>query len=59
MMMMMVVCVSIAALVLGVLLAYGICHAMFGAFRHHVQMRALRAQSSSVTAATTVAPSAL
>ena len=59
MMMTLVVCASLAALTLGVLLAYGLCRAMFGLFRHDVQMRALRAQSSSVAAATKVAPSAL
>lgn len=59
MMMTMVVCASLAALTLGVLLAYGLCRAMFGLFRHDVQMRALRAQCGSVAAATKVAPSAL
>ncbi len=58
-MMMMVVCASLAAMALGVLMAYGMCRAMFGVFRHHVQMRALRAQNGSVAAATKVAPSAL
>ena len=58
-MMMMVICASLAAMALGVLLAYGICRALFGLFRHHVQMRALRAQGGSVAVATKVAPSAL
>jgi uncharacterized protein (DUF2062 family) len=59
MLMAMVICASLAALALGVLLAYGVCRLMFGLFRHDVQMRALRAQSGAVAATTKVAPSAL
>ena len=36
MLMVLLVCVSLAALALGVLVAYAICRLLFSAFRHHV-----------------------
>lgn len=42
MLMLLVICASLAALAFGVLVAYTVCRLMFLAFRRHVQSHAAR-----------------
>ncbi len=46
----MLVCAVLASLAVGVLLAYGICIAMFRVFRMHAQQVAAERRSQSVVA---------
>ena len=51
------VCAVLASLAVGVLLAYGICMAMFGAFQMHVRQVAAGKEARRVVAPAQVAKS--
>ena len=53
----MLVCAVLASLAVGVLMAYGVCIAMFRAFQMHVQQVAAENRSRSVVAPAQVAKS--
>lgn len=53
----MLVCAVLASLAIGVLVAYGVCIAMFRAFQMHVQQVAAENRSRSVVAPAQVAKS--
>jgi hypothetical protein len=50
-------CAVLASLAVGVLLAYGVCMAMFGMFKMHVRQVAAENQSRRVAASAQVAKS--
>ena len=51
------VCAVLASLAVGVLVAYGVCMAMFGVFQMHVRQVAAEHRSRSVVAPAQVAKS--
>jgi predicted phage tail protein len=51
------VCAVLASLAVGVLVAYGVCMAMFGVFQMHVRQVAAENRSRSVVAPAQVAKS--
>ncbi len=53
----MLVCAVLASLAIGVLVAYGVCQAMFKVFRMHVRQVAAEDRSRSVVAPAQVAKS--